>query len=224
MPLKLGWPPIVAGRLVPGPPAGDSSAACQDRADECDFASDYSHLSLWRGAQYPIKHNYPTLQIVAASIPMSRQQDRCMRTSSDTHGRLHAASRGQVILICGRRSPADGDMRQSYLAGGVLRMIRRILALGGISIAITLAQTPSPKGEPPAEHAVAAKHACARRKRRRQIYTPPKTPWGEPDLQGIWPLNHLIAVPLERRNSMATEPTLPNDRNRRSREEPGGAR
>ena len=29
-------------------------------------------------------------------------------------------------------------------------------------------------------------------------YKPPKTPWGEPDLQGIWPINHLIAVPLER--------------------------
>ena len=25
-----------------------------------------------------------------------------------------------------------------------------------------------------------------------------KTSWGEPDLQGIWPLNHLIAVPLQR--------------------------
>jgi hypothetical protein len=31
-----------------------------------------------------------------------------------------------------------------------------------------------------------------------QSYTPPKTPWGEPDLQGIWPLNHLIATPFQR--------------------------
>jgi hypothetical protein len=29
-------------------------------------------------------------------------------------------------------------------------------------------------------------------------YTPPKTPWGEPDLQGTWPLNHLIATPFQR--------------------------
>ena len=29
-------------------------------------------------------------------------------------------------------------------------------------------------------------------------WTPPKTPWGEPDLQGIWPLNHLIATPFQR--------------------------
>src|SRR5277367_3729932 len=29
-------------------------------------------------------------------------------------------------------------------------------------------------------------------------WTPPKTAWGEPDLQGIWPLNHLIATPFQR--------------------------
>ncbi|MDR2212696.1 MAG: dienelactone hydrolase family protein [Pseudomonadales bacterium] len=29
-------------------------------------------------------------------------------------------------------------------------------------------------------------------------YTPPLTPWGEPDLRGIWPLNHLISVPVVR--------------------------
>src|ERR1700733_16068496 len=31
-----------------------------------------------------------------------------------------------------------------------------------------------------------------------KTWTPPKTPWGEPDLQGIWPLNHLIATPFQR--------------------------
>lgn len=29
-------------------------------------------------------------------------------------------------------------------------------------------------------------------------YTPPKTPWGEPDLQGMWPLTHLISTPFQR--------------------------
>ncbi|HJT88475.1 MAG TPA: hypothetical protein VJ732_11480 [Bryobacteraceae bacterium] len=29
-------------------------------------------------------------------------------------------------------------------------------------------------------------------------YTPPKTPWGEADLRGTWPLNNLIATPLQR--------------------------
>lgn len=29
-------------------------------------------------------------------------------------------------------------------------------------------------------------------------YTPPMTPWGEPDLRGTWPINHLIGTPLVR--------------------------
>jgi hypothetical protein len=66
-------------------------------------------------------------------------------------------------------------------------MITRILALGAISIATLLAQRAIPE--------------TAKGNRPGAIdpnYTPPKTPWGEPDLQGIWPLNHLIAVPLQR--------------------------
>jgi len=70
-------------------------------------------------------------------------------------------------------------------------MIKRILALGVVSIAITLAQTPSLK-PPTAKQPPVAKGAAKAR------YIPPKTPWGEPDLQGIWPLNHLIGVPMER--------------------------
>src|SRR5690606_2933799 len=31
-----------------------------------------------------------------------------------------------------------------------------------------------------------------------QAYVVPKTPWGEPDLQGMSPLNHLIGVPMQR--------------------------
>lgn len=72
-------------------------------------------------------------------------------------------------------------------------MIRRILALGGISISIALAQSSSPAAAKarPAPAASKAKPAAA-------TYVPPKTAWGEPDLQGMWPLNHLIAVPLQR--------------------------
>src|SRR5437667_8624938 len=79
-------------------------------------------------------------------------------------------------------------------------MIRRILALGGISIAITLAQTPAPK-------AAASKQIPASNAK----YTPPKTSWGEPDLQGIWPINHLIAVPLERPRQYGEKASLTDD-------------
>ena len=29
-------------------------------------------------------------------------------------------------------------------------------------------------------------------------YTPPRTPWGDPDLQGIWPGTDMVSVPFER--------------------------
>ena len=87
-------------------------------------------------------------------------------------------------------------------------MISRILALGGISIAVALAQnsTPAPaKPKPPA--AAKPKPATASSTN----YVPPKTSWGEPDLQGIWPLNHLIAVPLTRPARYATKANLTDD-------------
>ena len=74
-------------------------------------------------------------------------------------------------------------------------MIRRILALGGISVAITLAQ-----GPPTAR----AKQPSATDAN----WTPPRTSWGEPDLQGTWPLNHLIAVPLQRPPQYGNRPNM----------------
>jgi len=67
-------------------------------------------------------------------------------------------------------------------------MIKRILALGGISIGLAagllietaLAQQPAQQPAP------------------KPGWKRPMTPWGEPDLQGIWPLNHLIGTPFQR--------------------------
>ncbi len=69
-------------------------------------------------------------------------------------------------------------------------MIKRILALGGLTMAVSLAQT-SPAPAKPKPAAATAKPAAGK-------FIAPKTPWGEPDLQGMWPLNHLIAVGLTR--------------------------
>ena len=66
-------------------------------------------------------------------------------------------------------------------------MMRRILALGGLSIAIAMGQSSTPGATNGYQPVVPAAGWSA-----------PMTPWGEPDLQGIWPINHLIAVPLER--------------------------
>lgn len=59
---------------------------------------------------------------------------------------------------------------------------------------------------------VSAQHAA---------YPPPRTPWGDPDLQGVWPSGQLIDVPFERPVEMGVRATL-NDaefelRNRRLR-------
>src|SRR5580658_1825587 len=39
-----------------------------------------------------------------------------------------------------------------------------------------------------------------------KAWTPPKTPWGDPDLQGMWPGN--MGVPLQRPESLGTRATL----------------
>ena len=54
----------------------------------------------------------------------------------------------------------------------------QVLGLGALALALT-------------RHAAVAAEA-------ETPYTPPKTSWGEPDLRGMWPLNHLIGVPLQR--------------------------
>src|SRR5712691_10597253 len=66
-------------------------------------------------------------------------------------------------------------------------MVKRILALRGISIGIGLMVCWTP-GTAAAQQPAGSKPG----------WTQPKTPWGEPDLQGIWPLNHLIGTPFQR--------------------------
>jgi hypothetical protein len=45
---------------------------------------------------------------------------------------------------------------------------------------------------------VASERAHAQQPAGEQAWKPPMTPWGEPDLRGIWPLNHLIGTPFQR--------------------------
>jgi len=42
-----------------------------------------------------------------------------------------------------------------------------------------------------------------------QSWTPPKTPWGDPDLQGMWPGN--MGVPLQRPEKLGTRTTLTDE-------------
>ena len=87
-------------------------------------------------------------------------------------------------------------------------MIKRILALGGISIAITFAQGGRGRGpvQPAAPGTAKERQLFAYDVTIDPNYKAPKTPWGEPDLQGIWPINHLITVPLERQQAVWRPP------------------
>src|SRR5882672_7117606 len=48
-----------------------------------------------------------------------------------------------------------------------------------------------------------------------QKWTPPRTPWGDPDLQGLWPTWQLLSVPLERPVELGTKATLAEEEFRR---------
>ena len=39
-------------------------------------------------------------------------------------------------------------------------------------------------------------------------WTPPKTPWGDPDLQGVWPGTEMVGTPLQRDPSLGTRAVL----------------
>jgi hypothetical protein len=68
-------------------------------------------------------------------------------------------------------------------------MRKPILAWGsiGLGIALIAASPAAAQNARPAAQTGAKKSG-----------TPPKTPWGEPDLQGTWPLSHLLATPFQR--------------------------
>jgi hypothetical protein len=64
-----------------------------------------------------------------------------------------------------------------------VQVIKQILALGAIGLVGMLYPAAAQQSQSPGTD---------------KSWTPPKTPWGEPDLEGIWPLNHLIATPFQR--------------------------
>jgi hypothetical protein len=49
-------------------------------------------------------------------------------------------------------------------------------------------------------------------------YAAPRTPWGDPDLQGIWPSTHMLGVPFQRPETLAGKTAL-TDEELKQREE-----
>ena len=44
-----------------------------------------------------------------------------------------------------------------------------------------------------------------------QYWTPPRTPWGDPDLQGLWPVVEMLSVPIERPAELGMKATLTDE-------------
>src|ERR1700680_2979776 len=42
-------------------------------------------------------------------------------------------------------------------------------------------------------------------------WTQPKTPWGDPDIQGVWPGTAMVGTPLERDKALGTRAFLTED-------------
>src|SRR5437762_13246914 len=74
-------------------------------------------------------------------------------------------------------------------------MRRYLIAVLILAASPALAQAPK---------AAQAKPAAANKN-----WTPPKTPWGEPDLQGVW--NDATSTPLERPNGLASKGVLADE-------------
>lgn len=50
-------------------------------------------------------------------------------------------------------------------------------------------------------------------------YRTPRTPWGDPDLQGVWPSTEMLTVPIERPSEFGTRAILSDEEFRRRQED-----
>ena len=88
-------------------------------------------------------------------------------------------------------------------------MSRRIMTSAGVhTAAFSLLTTVSVIGQaeapPPRASAPATRSAA-------KAWTPPRTPWGDPDLEGIWPSTDMVGVPFERPAELAGRTELSDE-------------
>jgi hypothetical protein len=91
----------------------------------------------------------------------------------------------------------------------VLMQSRLARPAGPLSIAVAIALAVVWAAAPVSgQRATGASGASAARA---ESWTPPRTPWGDPDLQGIWPSNEMLGTPLERPASFGQRAVLTDE-------------
>jgi len=82
---------------------------------------------------------------------------------------------------------------------------RYLVSLSALACTIALVSVPI-AGQAPAAAPSATK---AKQAKTDKAYVPPKTPWGDPDLEGVWPGN--MGVPMQRNAKMGDRATLTDE-------------
>src|SRR5213596_1073413 len=83
---------------------------------------------------------------------------------------------------------------------------RFLTSMGVLAVAIAVMSLPA---VPLAGQAPTAAKTTAAARTTTKAYTPPKTPWGDPDLQGIW--NDATSTPLQRPTGVKSKDVLSDE-------------
>ena len=86
---------------------------------------------------------------------------------------------------------------------------RSLVSIVVVALAVAVALSASLAGQAPAASAARAAAPAARAAAPAKAYTPPKTPDGQPDLQGFW--TNSTYVPLERPKGVTKEFYTPDE-------------
>src|ERR1700724_588039 len=77
---------------------------------------------------------------------------------------------------------------------------RNVTSAGVLAVAFGLLATVSVTGQ---GGALAPRAPATPARTAARAWTPPRTPWGDPDLEGIWPSTDMVGVPFERPAELA---------------------
>src|ERR1043166_431700 len=93
-------------------------------------------------------------------------------------------------------------MRMRYPASVILAAA---VAVAGAARLGGQTSAPKPRGPTPAGSTPQAAETT------RRAWTAPRTPWGDPDIEGLWPGTDFVGVPLQRPRNLGTRNELTDE-------------